>query len=124
MPSSTKTSPQPSARPQATKTACARLEKSDRAISRIGESLAAAQKDLSEIGGTLESGAGNLSKDVTKLIRDARREVTKMSKLVRRDLDHLQTGRSVSSETKPRRIRPAASKAKAGRASRARGASA
>jgi len=122
MPSSTKTAPRPPARSQATKTACARLEQSDRAISRIGESLAAAQKDLSEIGGTLETGAGNLSKDVAKLLRDARREVTKMSKLVRRDLKHVQKDLGVTPDAKPRRSRPAASKAKTGSASRARGA--
>jgi hypothetical protein len=109
----------PTATNTATKTASAHLEQSDRAIGRIGESLAAAQKDLTAIGDSLGSGAGDLRRDVTKLLRDARRDVTKMSKLVRRDLAHLQKDIGAVSGARPRRARPGSTRTKPGGAARA-----
>jgi hypothetical protein len=120
MPSTTKSPARSSVRPRATKTARARLEKNDRAIGRVAKSLEAAQKDLTAIGGSLETGASDLSKDVVKLLRDARRDVTKMSKTVRRDLEHLQKDLSAASRAKARRARPGPSRAKSGSAPRTR----
>jgi len=123
MPSTTKTSAQSSVRPQATKAARDRFEKNDRAIGRVAKSLEAAQNDLTAIGGSLGTGASDLSKDVVKLLRDARRNVTKMSKAVRRDLEHLQKDLTAASGVKPRRARPGPSRAKSGATPRTRGTS-
>lgn len=105
MPSPTKKPAKSSARPRAAKTARARLEKNDRTIGRVAKSLEAAQKDLTAIGGSLGTGATDLSKDVVRLLRVARRDVTKMSKTIRRDLEHLQKDLSAVSRSKPRRAR-------------------
>jgi hypothetical protein len=123
MPSTTKASVRSSARRHATKAARDRVEENDRAIGRVAKSLEAAQSDLTAIGGSLGTGASDLSKDVVKLLRDARRDVTKMSKAVRRDLEHLQKDLTAASGVKPRRARPGPSRAKSGGAPRTRGKS-
>ena len=48
-------------------------------ISRLTKSLEAAQKELATLGGSLGSGALDLRKDVAKRLRDATRDLTKMS---------------------------------------------
>ena len=119
MPTPKKPPTRPSARPDAVKTAHVRATKNDRAIRRVAKSLEAAQKDLAAIGSSLGTGAGDVRKDVAKLISDARRDVAKMGTAVRRDLERLQKDVSGASKAKPRRARPAPSKAKP-RAARAR----
>ncbi len=74
---------------RAAKSVRERTEQSE-AISRVTKSLEAAQADLERVGGSLGAGASDLRRDVTKLVRDAHRGVTKMSNLVRRDLERLQ----------------------------------
>lgn len=120
MPSAPKSPARSSARPRAAKTTRASIEKNDRAIGRVANSLEAAQKDLTAIRGSLGTGASDLSKDVVKLLRDARRDVTKMRKAVRRDLEHLQKDLSATSGAKPRRARSGPSRARSGSAPRTR----
>lgn len=60
------------------------------AVTRLQRSLDVAQADLASLRGDLGSGAGDLRRDVARLLRDARRDVAKMGKLVRRDLERLQ----------------------------------
>ncbi len=112
MPTTKKSPAKPSARPSTGGTARARAAKDDRAIRRVAKSLDAAQKDLAAIGSSLGTGAGDLRKDVAKLIRDARRDVAKMGSAVRRDLEHLQKDVTAASKAKPRRAAPAASSTK------------
>lgn len=115
MPSTTKPPARSSAQPRAARAARARIENNDRVIGRVAKSLEAAQKDLTAIGGSLGTGASDLSKDVVKLLRDARRDVTKMRKTVRRDLEHLQKDLGAASGVKPRRgARTGPSRAAAG----------
>lgn len=120
MPSTRKSPAKPSVRPRVTKAARARVQKNDRAIGRISKSLEAAQKDLAALGGSLGAGASDLRKDVAKVLRDASRDVTKMSKTVRGDLERLQKDVSAASKAKPRRARPKPSRAKSSAASRTR----
>jgi hypothetical protein len=112
MPSTKKSPAKKTVRPRPTQAARARFEKNDRAIGRVTKSLEAAQKDLAAIGGTVGTGAGDLRKDVAKLLRDANRHVTKMSKTVRRDLERLQKDVTAASKAKPRRARTGTSRAK------------
>lgn len=60
------------------------------AVGRLQRSLDAAQADLASLRGDLGSGAGDLRRDVARLLRDARRDVAKMGRVVRRDLERLQ----------------------------------
>jgi ABC-type transporter Mla subunit MlaD len=120
MPPAKKSPARPTARPKASATTRARHEKNHRAISRIAKSLDTAQKDLAAIGGNLGTGAVDLRKDVAKRLRDASRDVTKLSNTVRRDLERLQKDLSAASKAKPRRARPATSRAKSGSGSRTR----
>jgi hypothetical protein len=68
----------------------ARCKENDRLITRITDSLDVAQADLSKLGGSLEAGVGELRRDLSRLLRDARRNATKMGKATRKELERLQ----------------------------------
>ncbi len=78
------------ARGRAATTAAARAKANDHHIDRVMQSLEAAQKDLAAIGGSLGTGARDLRRDATKLVRDARTHVVKMRRSVQRDVGRLQ----------------------------------
>jgi hypothetical protein len=100
----------------------ARREQDADTIGRVAAKLEAAQQDLASLRGNIGAGAGDLRKDVAKLLRDARRDVAKMGKLVRRDLEHLQSDLSPTSTTarRARGARPSTTTAATRRASRPR----
>ena len=77
-------------RPSASAAARVRAEDNDRRLERVTQSLEAAQKDLTAIGGSLGTGAGDLRRDVKRALTDARRDVVKMRRSVQRDLGRLQ----------------------------------
>jgi len=122
MPAAKKSPAKASARPRAAAArARAHIEKDDRAIGRLLKTLEAAQKDLAAIGGSLGTGASDVRKDVARLLRDARRDVTKMSTAVQRELERLQ--KDLRPASKPKKASPARAgraKAKSGTAARTR----
>jgi hypothetical protein len=121
MPAAKKSPAKASARPRAAATVLAHIERDDRAIGRLLKTLDAAQKDLAAIGGSLGTGASDVRKDVARLLRDARRDVTKMSKAVQRELERLQRDlRPASKPKKPSPARAGRSKARSGTAARTR----
>jgi hypothetical protein len=65
-------------------------------LDRLNASLEAAQKALTDLGGTLGRGGRDVLKDVQKLVRDARRDTLRLNKSLLADLNQLQktvTGR-------------------------------
>jgi prolyl-tRNA editing enzyme YbaK/EbsC (Cys-tRNA(Pro) deacylase) len=102
MPATTK----PTTRPRATPGARARAEDDARRLERIAESLEAAQKDLTSIGGSVGTGVRDLRRDVTRMLRDARRDLLKMRRAIQGDLDRLQKDVSAAAAAKPPRARP------------------
>jgi len=100
-----------------------RIEENDRVIRRISDSLDVALKDLPKVGGNVGAGVGELRKDLSKLLRDARSHATKMSKATRKDLEKLQKDMMAAAKSKPSKpSRGAARKTTAARKSRATGA--
>jgi hypothetical protein len=77
-------------RTRPTPAARARAEADAARIEHITKALEAAQKDLAGVGGSLGAGARDLGRDVTRMLRDARRDPGKMRKAIQRDLDRLQ----------------------------------
>jgi hypothetical protein len=67
-----------------------RFEDNDRVIRRITKSLDVALDDLAKVGGSVGAGAGELRRDLAKMLRDTRRHATKMGNATRKDLDRLQ----------------------------------
>jgi prolyl-tRNA editing enzyme YbaK/EbsC (Cys-tRNA(Pro) deacylase) len=98
----------PARRLRATAAARARAEDNARRLEHITESLGAAQKDLTSIGGSLGTGVRDLSRDVQKLLRAARRDLAKMRRAVQRELDRLQQDLSKTATAKPPARRRAA----------------
>jgi hypothetical protein len=88
---STKKARPKKARP-ASRTAGARkrFEDNDRVIRRITKSLDVALEDLAKVGGSVGAGAGELRRDLAKMLRDTRRHATKMGNATRKDLERLQ----------------------------------
>src|SRR6202035_4295222 len=78
-----------------------RIEENDRVIRRISDSLDVALKDLPKVGGNVGAGVGELRKDLSKLLRDARSHATKMSKATRKDLEKLQKDMMAAAKSKP-----------------------
>jgi hypothetical protein len=117
----------PAARKTTTKATPAMRDRQKRnaaALERVHKSLESAEKAMSNLKGDLGSGAGDLRKNVARLIKDARRDAGKMNTSVRRDLERLQgalksaptkrqTGARASGSVKPR-----ATKAKSTRSRR------
>jgi hypothetical protein len=100
-----------------------RIEENDRVIRRISNSLDVALKDLPKVGGNVGAGVGELRKDLSKLLRDARSHATKMSNATRKDLEKLQKDMMAAAKSKPSKpSRGAARKPAAVRKSRATGA--
>ncbi len=89
----------------------ATAKETDRLIHRIEKSLEVAQADLAKLGGSLGTGVGDLRRNLARLLRDARRDATKMSKATRKDLERLQT--DMRAATKPK-AKGAAAKPRAG----------
>jgi hypothetical protein len=100
----------PAPHPRATAAAQARAEDNARRLERVTQSLEAAQKDLSAIGGSLGTGVRDLRRDVNRLLRDARRDLLKMRRAVQRDLDRLQSDLAAAATAKPPARRRAATK--------------
>jgi DNA repair exonuclease SbcCD ATPase subunit len=84
------TKKKPTATTRANEVAKAKTEDDARVIDRVAQALEAAQEDLASIGGSLGSGAGDLRKNVQRMLRDSRRDLKKMSKALQRDLERLQ----------------------------------
>ena len=93
-------------RSRATPAARVRAEDDARRLEHIAESLEAAQKDLTSIGGSVGTGVRDLRRDVTKMLRDARRDLQKMHRAIQRDLDRLQKDVSAAASATPPRARP------------------
>jgi hypothetical protein len=98
----------------------ARWEENDRVIRRISDSLDVAQSDLSKLGGSVGAGAGDLRRDLAKLLRDARRHATRMGKATGKDLERLQRDMLAAAKPKSR----TAGKAKASAARKAKASAA
>ena len=65
-------------------------------LDRLNASLEAAQKALTDLGGSVGRGGRDLLKDVQKLVSDARRDTLRLNKSLLADLNQLQktmTGR-------------------------------
>lgn len=101
--------PGPSAGARSNDGALSRTRHNDRVIARAKKALESTQKDLGAIRGSVSTGGRDLSKDVIKLLRDARRDVEKMNTAVRRDLKRL--GEDLSKATGPGRRKPARKRA-------------
>ena len=84
-------------------TTLSRIQHNDRVIARVKKALAATQKDLGAIRGSVSAGGRDLRRDVSKLLRDARRDVEKMNTAVRRDLDRLQRDVAAATKMQPRK---------------------
>lgn len=97
MPATRKTAP----RRPATAAARARAEDDERRLDRVMQSLEAAQKDLTAIGGSVGTGVGDLRRDLSRLLRDARRDVVKMRRAVQRDLVRLQKDLTKAATARP-----------------------
>ena len=98
-------------RSSASAAARVRAEDNDRRLERVVQSLEEAQKDLTAIGGSLGSGAGDLRRDVKRLLTNARRDVVKMRRSVQRDLGRLQKDLTKAASTARPRAKAAASTA-------------
>ena len=92
----------------------ARWEENDRVIRRISDSLDVAQADLTKLGGNLGAGAGDLRRDLARLLRDSRRHAGRIGKATARDLERLQRDMMAAAKPKSR----AAGKAKASAAAK------
>ena len=103
-------------RPSAKVAAHARAQDHDRRLERVMKSLEAAQKDLTAIGGSLGTGAGDLRLHVRRMLRDARRDVAKMRRSVQRDVVRLQKDLTAAAKPGPAARRSA----KAGKTTTAR----
>jgi hypothetical protein len=95
----------------------ARWEENDRVIRRISDSLDVAQADLTKLGGSLGAGAGDLRRDLARLLRDARRHAASMGKATGRDLERLQ--RDIVAAAKPKSRATGKAKASAARKAKA-----
>lgn len=80
----------PTQRPRSVSAARAKGEADAKRLEHLSQTLEAAQKDLSVIGGSVGEGVKDLRRDVATLLKDARRDLTKMRRSVQRDLDRLQ----------------------------------
>jgi vacuolar-type H+-ATPase subunit H len=98
-----------------------RIEENDRVIRRISNSLDVALKDLPKVGGNVGAGVGELRKDLSKLLRDARSHATKMSNATRKDLEKLQKDMMAAAKSKPSKPSRGAVRKPAARKSRATG---
>jgi len=94
----------------------ARWEENDRVIRRISDSLDVAQADLTKLGGSVGAGAGDLRRDLARLLRDARRHAARMGKATGKDLERLQRDMVAAAKPKSR----ATGKAKASAAAKAK----
>jgi chromosome segregation ATPase len=103
-----------------------RYEQNGRALDRVAKSLDAAQSELSALRGSMGSGASDLRKDLSRLLRDARRDAGKLSTTIKRDLERIQKDlASATSKSAPRARRAHPNgKAQSATARRSRGASA
>jgi hypothetical protein len=95
----------------------ARWEENDRVIRRISDSLDVAQADLTKLGGSLGAGAGDLRRDLARLLRDARRHAASMGKATGKDLERLQ--RDIVAAAKPKSRATGKAKASAARKAKA-----
>lgn len=86
--------------------AAKRAHKDVDGLDRIGESLESVQKSLGAMRGHMRTGAEDIGKDVDRMVKDARRDLTKLARALRRDVDDLQV--AVSGEKKPAPRRRAA----------------
>jgi len=107
MPAVKKTAQRPSA------AAAARARDDDHRLERVMRSLESAQKDLAAIGGSVGAGAGDLRRDVKRLVRDASRDVGRMRRAVQRDLARLQKDLAKAGESGSRARSAAKPKPKA-----------
>jgi hypothetical protein len=103
--------------PRVAEKARARWEENDRVIRRISDSLDVAQADLTKLGGSLGAGAGDLRRDLARLLRDARRHAASMGKATGRDLERLQ--RDIVAAAKPKSRATGKAKASAARKAKA-----
>lgn len=113
--------------PPATADTRKRYEQNGRALNRVTKSLETAQSELSALGGSMSSGASDLRRDLSRLLRDARREAGKLSTTIKRDLERIQKDlASTASKSSPRARRGAHpnGKARSSTTQRSRGASA
>jgi energy-coupling factor transporter ATP-binding protein EcfA2 len=113
--------------PRATADTRKRYEQNGRALDRVTKSLESAQGELSALRGSMGSGASDLRKDLSRLLRDARREAGKLSNTIRRDLERIQKDlASTAAKSSPRARRGAHpnSKARSSTTRRSRGTSA
>jgi hypothetical protein len=95
----------------------ARWEENDRVIRRISDSLDVAQADLTKLGGSVGAGAGDLRRDLARLLRDARRHAASMGKATGKDLERLQ--RDIVTAAKPKSRASGKAKASAARKAKA-----
>jgi len=93
--------------------------KNDRLVKRITDALDAAQEDLAKLSGDVGSGVTDLRRDLSKLLRDARRHAGKLGTTTRKDLERLQKGLAGTAKSKPAKAAKASKPAKASRATKA-----
>jgi hypothetical protein len=79
----------------------ARCTENDRLASRITNSLEVAQADLAKLSGSVGSGVHELRRDLSKLLRDARRHAGKLGRTTRKDLERLQKDLAAAAKSKP-----------------------
>lgn len=92
----------------------ARAKREIDGLERVGSSLEQAQEVLSTMRADVQSGARHLVDDVDRMVRDARRDLTTLSKALRSDVGDLQKAvskppaRKRTSPAKARRPKPTA----------------
>lgn len=91
----------PTQPPRSASAARAKGEADAQKLEHLAQTLEAAQRDLSAIGGSVGKGVKDLRRDVATLLKDARRDLTKMRRAVQRDLDRLQKDLGAAGAAKP-----------------------
>jgi hypothetical protein len=91
---------------QATPTRVRRQEQTADGLDRVGDTLDGAVEALKALRKDLGAGGRDLLKDVETLLKNARRDTTKLSRSVRTDLDQLRKavaggGKAAAPEAKP-----------------------
>jgi hypothetical protein len=81
----------------------ARFKENERVIRRVTDSLEVAQADLAKLRANLGAGVGDAHKNLSRLLRDARRDAAKLSSATRKDLQRLQKDMLAAAKAAPKR---------------------
>jgi len=106
---------------RASQQAHALRQENERLIRRITDSLDVAQADLAKLRGDVAAGVSDMRRELSKLLRDARRNAIKMGNATRKDLERLQKDMVAATKPKPRSAGAAKARARKPKARASRG---